>query len=94
MAACLLVVEDAFLVSGLGLVVTPDPEGLDATDKRVPVELRRPDGSRLSVVAVVRTPHLRPRDVSSAASRPRQLLAFEELTKDDIPVGTTIWKIA
>jgi hypothetical protein len=89
MGRLLLVVEDAFVVA-TSLVVMPEPE-LEATftARTLTVELRRPDGSSSVAEAKVKLPHLAPADRSKPQ---RRLLAFDGLTKEDVPAGTEIWQ--
>ena len=83
----LLTVEDTFAISGRGLMIAPMPALHEVRGPgTIEVELRLPDGTRraarLSVVHefVLPTPAVR-----------RWACLFEDLGKEDLPLGTEIW---
>ena len=87
MSRLLFKVTDTFWSETVGLVVATDAR-VEAVSLRAgePIELRRPDGSRLKteVAAVAR---LSPYD----PDRPLDFSLPKGLGKRDVPVGTEVW---
>lgn len=85
----LLVVEDAFDISGRGLIVVPGPtlEDYDGPSE-VAVLLKRPDGSTARTTLhytrafLIPTPAIR-----------RWELVLRGAAKSDVPIGTEIWTV-
>jgi hypothetical protein len=89
MASRRLLVVDHVLAEYAGeVIVAPsiDPRN-DARAEPFPVELRRPDGSRLEAMAIVRLP-LFPDEP------PRSLVRLIRVTTKDVPIGTEVWTVA
>lgn len=80
-------IVDTFWLERVGLVVASDARAVDVS-LRVgePIELRRPDGSRLltEVAAIAHVSPYRP-DRSFDFSLPRGV------QKEDVPAGTQVW---
>jgi hypothetical protein len=90
-ARLLLVVEDTFAISGRGLIVAPRVDlGEGPIQRRLAVELRRPDGTRTRAEALGQLPFLYPHRVGE--SECHQLL-FQHLGETDVPIGTEVWMI-
>jgi hypothetical protein len=89
MATLLFVVEDTFAIPGRGLLLTPGiiPGGkviLRAGDR---IRMRRPDGKTTD--STISSNEC----LMSAPHNNASYLVFNELTKDDVPIGTEIWSI-
>ncbi|MGC1272524.1 MAG: hypothetical protein WBC44_02365 [Planctomycetaceae bacterium] len=89
MRRLLFKVEDTFAITGRGLVLWPGliksgpPTRLTIGNA---VDLRRPDGTSLrTTIRGIEMPSL-PDSVP--------ILLSEELTKDDVPIGTEVWHAA
>ena len=80
-------VDDVFQIAGRGCVVTPGILKNSDLVLRIgaALVLRRPDGSELYTV-------LRGIEMGSAPGFPASpLLLGEDVTKDQVPVGTEVW---
>ena len=90
----LLIVEDCFDLwrSKLGLAVMPEvpmeaiPELKPLESIVLPVMLKFSDGTNRKVAATFRFPHFNPVGF-------KKVCHFEDLKKDDLPIGTEIWLI-
>lgn len=83
----LLSVEHCFMITGRGLVVTPDlplPQDKHSPDCAVIVE--HPDGTRLPAKAELRYEHFRPGGF-------KLMVYLSGLDKSDVPEGSKIWKV-
>ncbi|MFP2925582.1 hypothetical protein ACLESO_10255 [Pyxidicoccus sp. 3LG] len=83
----LLTVTHTFDIQGRGLVVAPDVDLGDEYQLEVEVELRRPDGTVLRATALGQMPMINPPN-----PRLRHMLLFRTLSKQDVPVGTQVWR--
>jgi hypothetical protein len=83
----LVIVEDAFAISGRGVVIAPDVDLGDGSPRQLTVELRRPDGTSCVAEAVAQVPFVDP----PRAPVLRHVLRFAALGKSDLPIGTEIW---
>ncbi|RKI45245.1 hypothetical protein D7X55_37670 [Corallococcus sp. AB049A] len=84
-ARLLLVVEDTFAIQGRGVLVVPDVDLGEQVQLEVRVALRRPEGDVLHAGALAQVP------LGSFRSRPRHVLCFRTLSKQDLPRGTEVW---
>jgi hypothetical protein len=76
-----------FWLERIGLVVAVDAKSADVRLRAGdPLELRRPDGSRLET-AVAAVPHVSPYH----PDRPFSFSLPEGVRKGDVPVGTEVW---
>ncbi|RKH71573.1 hypothetical protein D7W81_07330 [Corallococcus aberystwythensis] len=80
----LLVVEQTFDIQNRGIIVVPDVDLGARAQVELRVALRRPDGDVLRAVALAQVP-------LGGRSRPRHVLCFRTLSKQDIPPGTEVW---
>jgi hypothetical protein len=83
-------IEDLFLVTERGLIVVPGPLKSEvAGGVRMPVELRRPDGSRLRALASLQ--HI----LQSPPPPPHIVVQWgcilSGVTKEEVPIGTEVW---
>lgn len=85
----LLVVEETFAITGRGLIVAPDVDLGAEGQRRITVELRRPDGTVVRAEALAQVPMVSP--LQPAGRRLRHMLRFAGLTKSDVPIGTEVW---
>jgi hypothetical protein len=81
----LLVVEEAFVARGKGVLVMP--RFTAETPRRGPfsVELRLPDGTTREVQAEMEVAHMR------GALAPYAMYRLHVSSPDDVPAGTEIW---
>ncbi|MHA7633952.1 hypothetical protein [Corallococcus sp. M7] len=82
----LLVVEDTFDIQGRGILVAPDVDLGERGQMEIRVALRRPEGDVLRAVALAQIPL-----GSFRSRRPRHVLCFRTLSKQDLPAGTEVW---
>ncbi|MBX3452581.1 MAG: hypothetical protein KF777_23770 [Planctomycetaceae bacterium] len=86
MSTHLFTIEDVFDIGGCYLIPVPGvPKTVPGIRAGLPIELQRPDGSKLATVIwciVLVDPH--------DPERPTQI-GLQGLRKEDIPVGTEIW---
>ena len=87
MSRLLFKIVDAFWLERIGLVVAADAKCADVSLRAGDLlELRRPDGSRLST-EVAAVPRVRP-------DYPERLFSFSlprGVRKEDVPIGTEVW---
>ncbi len=89
MARRLFIVEDTFSIKGRGLVPVHGilPQGEERFLVGDPIQLRRPDGSRLEWkiggIEII------------CGARPRHdvVILLQSLGKDDVPIGTEVWSV-
>ncbi|MBX3208396.1 MAG: hypothetical protein KF764_25345 [Labilithrix sp.] len=81
----LLVVEEAFVARGRGVLLLPRFTAGPHSPTKLAVVLRRPDGTELETVATTETSHVR------GALAPWAMYRLAELTPDDVPPGTELW---
>jgi hypothetical protein len=89
MSRLLFTVEDSFMIKGQGLVPVPGivPQGQERFGPGDPIELRRPDGIRLTTrIASLEL-------VSAHPPRNDWHVVLRDLSKDDVPVGTEVWSV-
>jgi hypothetical protein len=86
----LLVVDDAFNITGRGVIVTPKipAESFKGAIERQ-VELRNPDGKTLQARAAFAIP----RDSKMDPNHPYFLCLVREISTDDVPIGTELWLV-
>lgn len=89
-ARLLVVVDEAFAISGRGIVVVPEVVLEAASGIEIAVELRRPDGTAARAVASAHVPFF---DPPSVPPRRGHVLLFAGLTKAELPPGTEIWLV-
>lgn len=87
MKRMLLKVEDAFHVSGQGLILAP---GLSVEEhpvsNNIPVLITRPDGSEINSTIDVFYPFPVP-----TPKEPKNFCRFKDLDKNEVPIGSEIW---
>ena len=87
MPKLLTTVEDAFEITGRGLIVVPGPLAKDFPGAaKLLAELRRPDGSVLSAPLQVQHFFQTP-----PPKEYRWGCVFPTLSKRDVPAGTEVW---
>jgi len=83
----LLTVEDAFLIEGRGVLVTPQIPVDAYSGPRSPlISLRKPDGQESTATAWLDIPRVNPQPKAFY-----YLCMIAGVTKDDVPIGTEIW---
>lgn len=83
----LFTVVEVFELQDRRTVVIPDDlPGQHSTAGSLPVELRRPEGSRFQATLRIEYAFQRP-----SARRDDRVLVFNDLSKADIPIGTEVW---
>ncbi len=87
MAERLLSVEDAFVAKGNGVLVMPRFTAAAPPKGKIPVQLRRPDGTTREVEAEIEVAHMR------GPLPPFAMYRLHGVTPDEVPVGTEIWSI-
>lgn len=85
----LLVVEDAFVARGAGVLVMPrfTFEGARAATAPMKVRLVRPDGSSIEATATVDVAHMR------GALPPWAMYRLHGVSVAEVPAGTEIWSV-
>ena len=81
----LVVVQDAFVTRGSGVLVEPRIT-FDGTTGEFPIVLRLPNGEERSAVGVFETSHIR------GGNAPFALLRVLAVKPEDVPAGTVILK--
>ncbi|MCA9590401.1 MAG: hypothetical protein KC657_34095 [Myxococcales bacterium] len=82
----LLVVEDAFVGRGAGVLLMPRITAADAPAAATfAVRLRAPDGSERQVSAALEVAHMR------GPLPPYAMVRLPTLSVDDVPPGTEVW---
>lgn len=87
MSERLLVVEEAFVARGKGVLVMPRFTSETPRRGAFPVELRMPDGSTREVQAEMEVAHMR------GALAPYAMYRLHVAGPDEIPAGTEIWSL-
>ncbi len=85
MADRIVVVEEAFVARGRGVLVAPRFTAEAARAGRFPVRLRLPDGTERDASGELEVSHVR------GALAPWAMLRLPELSVDDVPAGTEIF---
>lgn len=85
MAERLLVVEEAFVARGRGVLLLPRFAAETTPPPKVDVTLRFADGTTRETVASVEVAHMR------GALAPWAMYRLPELGVDDVPPGTELW---
>ena len=85
MADRLLVVEDAFVAKGPGVLVMPRFTAASPIKGKFLVELRFADGSKRQVTAEVDVAHMR------GPLPPFAMYRLHGVVPDDLPAGTELW---
>jgi hypothetical protein len=85
MAERLLVVEEAFVARGRGVLVMPRFTTTSPPKGVIPVRLRLPDGTERATTALVEVAHMR------GALAPYAMYRLPELAPGDVPAGTELW---
>jgi hypothetical protein len=91
MARCLFVVEDRLVLKGRGVVPLPGlvPQGEERFRVGDPIELRRPDGSRLRwTIGGLESGSTPPRPPGTGVP-----ILLRDLDRDDVPLGTEVWSV-
>ena len=87
MSRLLFKIIDTFWLERIGLVVAVDAKSADVCLRAgAPLELRRPDGSRVET-EVAAIPHVRPH----YPDRPFTFSLPGGVQKADVPIGTEVW---
>jgi len=88
MGRLLFVVEHAFLIKCRGLVLSPGilPKGDERFRNGDPVELHRPDGSKIAT-------RIGSMEFYTPNTRGDFLIMLKDLAKADVPVGTEVWSV-
>jgi hypothetical protein len=84
MLATLVVVEEAFVTRGSGVMISPRITFDGSTHKPFPVTLRLPNGIERAANAVFEVSHIR------GASAPFAMIRILDLTPEDVPPGTVV----
>jgi hypothetical protein len=87
MAERLLVVEEAFVARGRGVLVLPKFTAPSSSSAPTRVKLRRPDGTEAIVAATVEVSHMR------GALAPWAMYRLPESTTEDVPPATELWSL-
>jgi hypothetical protein len=87
MADRLLVVEDAFVAKGPGVLVMPRFTTTSPPKGKMAVELRFGDGTVRSIQAEVDVAHMR------GPLPPFAMYRLHGVTPDEVPAGTEIWSV-
>jgi hypothetical protein len=80
----LVVVEEAFVTRGSGVMILPRVAFDGSTTKPFAVTLRLPNGEEKKATAELEVSHIR------GASPPFAMLRILDLKPEDVPAGTTI----
>lgn len=88
MSEALVIVEEAFVTRGSGVMISPRITFDGSTTKPFPVTLRLPNGNERAANAEFEVAHIR------GASAPFAMLRILDLTPEDVPPGTTILRNA
>jgi hypothetical protein len=88
MLATLVVVEEAFVTRGSGVMISPRITFDGSTHKPFAVTLRLPNGDERAANAVFEVSHIR------GASPPFAMIRILELAPEDVPPGTAILRDA
>ncbi len=86
MAERLLVVEEAFVARGKGVLLLPRFTTTDPARGTFAVRLVRPDGTELRASATIEVAHMR------GPLAPFAMYRLLDVTPDDVPAGTEVWQ--
>ncbi len=81
----LLIVEEAFVARGRGVLLLPRFTAEQGTPPKIDVVLRLPNGTERSTVALVEVAHMR------GALAPYAMYRLPDLGPDDVPEGSELW---
>lgn len=81
----LLVVEEAFVARGKGVLLMPRFTATSPPRGAFAVRLRLPDGTERATTAVVEVAHMR------GALAPYAMYRLPELAPEEVPAGTELW---
>lgn len=87
MAERLVVVEEAFVARGRGVLVAPRFTALTPRPGTFRVQLRFPDGTTRETSAELEVSHMR------GSLPPFAMVRLPELTVDDVPSSTEVWTL-
>jgi hypothetical protein len=87
MAERLLVVEEAFVARGRGVLLAPRFTVAEPRTGSFRVVLRPPGAAERETSAELEVSHMR------GALAPYAMLRLPELTPDDVPEGTEVWTV-
>jgi hypothetical protein len=87
MAERLLIVEDAFVAKGPGVLVMPRFTSASPPKGKIGVELRFSDGTVRNVMAEVDVAHMR------GPLPPFAMYRLHGVTPAELPAGTEIWSV-
>ncbi len=85
MAERLLVVEEAFVARGKGVLLMPRFTTTSPPKGAIRVRLRLPDGAEKKTSALVEVAHMR------GALAPYAMYRLPDLAPDEVPAGTELW---
>jgi hypothetical protein len=85
-SSLVVVVEEAFVARGSGVLVAPRITILEAETAPFPVRLRLPDGTERTATASFDVAHIR------GPSGVFAMVRLLDVTLADVPVGTEIWR--
>jgi hypothetical protein len=88
MLETLVVVEEAFVTRGSGVMISPRITFDGSTNKPFPVLLRLPNGEERAATAAFEVSHI------SGPALPFAMIRILDLTPDDVPPGTLILRDA
>jgi len=81
----LLVIEEAFVARGRGVLLLPRFTAEEAAPAKLDVVLRLPDGTERSTVALIEVAHMR------GALAPYAMYRLPDLGPSDVPEGAELW---
>jgi hypothetical protein len=84
----LLVIEDAFVAKGHGVLVMPRFTTASPPKGKLTLELRFGDGARREVTAEVEVSHMR------GPLPPFAMYRLLGVTPEEVPAGTELWSVA
>lgn len=87
MSERLLIVDDAFVAKGPGVLLMPRITAKDPVRGRFAVELRQPDGTARQVQAELDVAHMR------GPLPPFAMYRLHEVTPEDVPKGSELWSV-
>ena len=87
MSEQLLVINDAFVAKGAGVLVMPRITAKDPARGKFVVELRFADGTKKQVPAELDVAHMR------GPLPPFAMYRLHDVTPEDLPAGTEVWSV-
>jgi hypothetical protein len=82
----LLTIQDTFEIRGRGLLLVPEVDAAEASQRQVLVMLRAPDGTETQAKAFIQIPFSSPRPPVL-----RACVALLNVAKSAVPIGTDVW---